>query len=438
MGLKMTLSRRVMLQGLGVSVGLPMFDSLCPRGWSEEKRSDASNPTPSFNPVRLLFIYVPGGVNKDEWTPTGEGHQWQPSKTLSPLVKVRDDVCILSGLDSRRGETGDNGHPLGCAPFLSTAPINERDRGGFCTQITIDQLAAQKLGTQTRLSSLELGCDPDSSDLYYSNISWRSAGSPAGKEYDPRRAFARLFGDVQGAQRQQSVLDVVMQEARHLKHQLGLRDQEKLDEYFESVRAVEKRIQFTQRESIKRRPPEIELPAAVPDRYSEHIQLLNDIIVLGFQQDATRVCSFMYGDEPGRGGWEDELGFKEHHHNLAHLNPSTEDGQDKLRKIQLIDQFFVDQFTQLLLKLKSVSEGETSLLDNCLVLYGSGLEWGRKHNRENLPLILAGGGGGTIEGGRHVVCSPGTPVANLHLSMLDRVGVKLDRVADSTGRLAVI
>jgi hypothetical protein len=427
MPIKTTFSRRTLLQGLGVSIGLPLLESLKLRPLAAAENA--------AHPLRLLFIYVPGGVNKDEWTPTGEGRDWQASATLKPLEKVREDVLILSGLDSRNGETGDNGHPLGCAPFLSTAPINERDRGGFCTDISIDQVAAKQLGMQTRLPSLELGCDPDSSDLHYSNISWRSAGAPAGKEYHPRRAFARLFGDVQGDHRQLSVLDVVRNEAKQLDRQLGSQDRQKLDEYFESIRALEKRIQITEQEAEKHRPPEIDLPASVPKLYSEHIQLLNDVIVLGFQQDASRVCTFMFGDEPGRGGWQSELGFKDHHHALAHLKPDTDEGREKLRKIQMIDQFFIEQLTQLLVKMKNVPEGEGNLLDNSLVLYGSGLEWGRKHNRQNLPLILAGGGCGTIQGGRHIVYPNGTPVSNLHLSILDRAGVELDRVADSTGRL---
>lgn len=421
------LTRRTLLRAAGVTIGLPLLESARAMPlFAGESHSP---------PLRLLVIYVPGGVNKDEWTPSGEGRDWRPRKILQPLEKVRDDVMILSGLDSRKGETGDNGHPLGCAPFLSTAPINERDRGGFCTDTSIDQVVAQKVGRETRLPSLQLGCDADSSDLHYSNISWRDSGRPAGKEYDPRRAFARLFGDVQGDRRQKSVLDVVLGEARRLEKQIGRRDRQKLDEYFESIRAIERRIEFTEDESAKYRPPEIDLPEAVPERYSEHIQLLNDIVVLGFQQDATRVCTFMYGDEPGRGGWENELGFKDHHHALAHLNPKTEEGQEKLRKIAMIDRFFMDQFAELLVKLKGVQEGEQSLLDNCMVLYGSGLEWGRKHNRENLPLILAGRAGGQIDSGRHLVYPEGTPVANLHLAMLERAGVDLPRVADSTGRL---
>lgn len=421
------LTRRTLLRAAGVSVGLPLLESAFPKSLTASENQAA--------PVRLLVIYVPGGVNKNEWTPVGEGRQWKPRKILQPLENVRDDVLILSGLDSRQGETGDNGHPLGCAPFLSTAPINERDRGGFCTDTSIDQLVAQQVGSETRLASLELGCDADSSDLHYSNISWRASGRPSGKEYDPRRAFARLFGDVQGTRRQKSVLDLVLEESRQLEKQVGRRDRQKLDQYFESVRAVERRIEFAENDSKKYRPPEMHLPQAVPERYSEHIQLLNDIVVLGFQQDATRVVTFMYGDEPGRGGWESELGFKDHHHALAHLNPKTEEGQDKLHKIAMIDRFFMDQFAELLVKLKNVQEGQQTLLDNCMVLYGSGLEWGRKHNRENLPLVLAGGAGGRLDGGRHVVYPEGTPVANLHLSILDRAGVDLPRVADSTGRL---
>lgn len=421
------ISRRTVLKGLGVTIGLPVLEAMTPRvslGAATEKP-----------PLRLMIVYVPGGVNKEEWTPTGTGRDWKPSRTLASLEPVREHCLILSGLDSRQGETGDNGHPLGCAPFLSTAPINERDRGGFCTDISIDQLAAQKLGQRTRLPSLELGCDVDSSDLHYSNISWRGPGAPMGKEYYPRSAFSRLFGNVRSDRRQKSVLDVVMGEAASLRKRFGGPDQQKLDEYFESIRSIERRIEFAEKDAQTHRPPEIDLPQAVPERYSEHIRLLNEIAVLGFQQDATRVCTFMFGDEPGRGGWEPELGFKDHHHSLAHLDPRTDEGREKLEKIAQIDGFFLKQFVHLLERMKSIHEGESTLLDNSMILYGSGLEWGRKHNRENLPLILAGAGRGTLSGGRHIEYPRGTPVANLHLALLDRVGVKLDRVADSTGHL---
>jgi hypothetical protein len=426
------ISRRRVLQGLGVTVGLPLLEAMTPRGLFAK---DTSGEQSSDAPQRLVVVYVPGGVNKFEWTPEGEGASWKPGKILEPLARVREHVLVLSGLDSRKGETGDNGHPLGCAPFLSSAPINEKDRGGFCTDTSVDQLAAQQLGKSTRLPSLELGCDADSSDVHYSNISWRSPGVPMGKEYAPRAAFGRLFGDVQADRRQRSVLDVVMAEARDLQKRFGRRDRRKIDEYFESIRSVEQRIEFAERESKDVRPPELNVPESVPERYSEHIRLMNEIIALGLEQDATRVCTFMIGDEPGRGGWDLELGFKDHHHTLAHLDPKTKDGQEKLAKITRIDQFFMEQLVHLLERLKSIPEGDGTLLDNSMVLYGSGLEWGRKHNRENLPLILAGGGRGTIHGGRHIEYSKGTPAANLHLSLLDRCGVHLDRLADSTGRL---
>jgi hypothetical protein len=420
------LSRRTALKGMGVAVGLPLLEAMGPL------RALASAPA-ARPPLRLAFLYVPGGVNLDEWAPKGEGAGYQPGYTLQALQPVREHVLVLSGLDGRQKETGGNGHPLGCAPWLSSAPINKRDRGGYATDVSVDQLAARKVGPETRLPSLELGCDRNATQIHVSNISWRGPGSPMGKEVNPRAVFTRLFGDPGADTYQRSVLDLVQEDARGLRRRLGVTDRTKLDEYLDSVRAIERRIQVAER-GTGRQPPQLALPDAVPAEYLEHVRLLTDLLVLGWQTDSTRVATFMYNNEAGRGAWP-ELGIRENHHQLAHLDPRTPEGKDKLEKLKKIDRCYVEQFVYLVRQLKAVREGEGTLLDNCMVLYGSGLAWGRLHNRENLPVLLAGGGGGTISGGRHVRYPRGTPLANLFLALLDRVGVKLDRLADSTGLL---
>jgi hypothetical protein len=422
------ISRRTMLRGMGATLALPLLEAMQPLT-AQASVSQAARP-----PVRLLFVFVPGGVNLDEWTPRGEGARYEPSSTLSALKPVREEVLVLSGLNSRLGETGGNGHPLGCAPWLSTAPLNDRDTGGYCTDLSIDQLAARKIGQQTRLPSIELGCDQDSSQLHTSNISWRGPGSPMGKEADPRAVFNRLLGDPRRDANQQSILDVVLEDARGLRNKLGRVDRLKLDEYLGSVRAIERRIEFAEQHAKKHRPPEIALPAGIPADYAEHVRLLTDLLVLGLRTDATRVATFMYNNEPGRRQPWTELGINEGHHELAHLDPRTAEGKQKLEKLQRIDRHYLEVFVRMLGQLKSTPEGEGNLLDNCMIVYGSGLAWGRLHNRENVPVLLAGGGGGTLHGGRHLNYH-GRPLADLHLSLLSRLDIKLDRIADSTGPL---
>jgi hypothetical protein len=420
------ISRRTLLRGAGVAIGLPLLEAMRPLRLLAS--THAARP-----PVRLAFLYVPGGVNMNEWMPRGEGAAYELSPTLSPLQPLKGEILVLSGVNARKGEQGNNGHDLGCGPWLSSAPIGRNDRGGYATDVSVDQIAARALADRIRLPSLELGCDKSNERIHTSNISWRAPGSPMGKEVNPRSVFARLFGDPQGDRHRRSVLDLVQAEAREVRNRLGSEDRGKLDEYLDSLRSVEKRIQFAERDAQKRPPPRMDLPPGVPDDYREHVRLLGDLAVLGFQADATRVVTFMLSNEAGRASWLD-LGIREHHHDLAHHDPRTEEGQEKLRKLQKIDQAHVSMFAAMLEKMRTAREGEGTLLDHSMVLYGSGLEWGRKHNRENLPLILAGRGGGTIKPGRHLKLG-GAPFSNLHLSLLDRMGVRLERIADGTGRI---
>lgn len=424
MSSRFPISRRTVLKGMGASLALPMLEAMQPlTGLAAE----AAKP-----PLRMLFFYVPGGVNVDEWMPSSEGAGYEPRYTLAALEPVRQDVLVLSGLNSRLGEQGANGHPLGSAPWLSSAPLNERDTGGYCTDISIDQIAAREIGRTTRLPSIELGCDWESSQVHTSNISWRGPNSPMGKEADPRAVFERLLGDPSTDKNQQSLLDVVMEDARRLRQRLGRADRLKLDEYLDSVRAIEHRFELAERHASQHRPPQIDLPAAIPDNYLEHVKLLSDLLAIGLRTDATRVATFMYNNEAGR-SWA-EIGVPEHHHGLAHLDPRTEDGKQKLEKLKKIDRAYVELFVYLLQALKNTPEGTGTLLDNCMLVYGSGLAWGRLHNRENVPLLLAGGGGGTIHGGRHVHYS-GRPLADLFLTLLQQAGIRRDRFADSTGPL---
>ncbi len=392
-----TLSRRTMLRGVGTTLGLPLLEAMQPL------RAAATAP-----PLRSVFVFVPGGVNVDAWVPPSDGSNYEPSPTLRALAPVREHVLVLSGLNARDGEVGANGHPLGTAPWLSSAPINDKDRGGYCTDVSVDQLIAAAVGGGTRLPSLELGCDSDSRNMHESNISWRGPASPLGKEFNPRDVYRRLA------------------------RQLGGIDREKLDEYLESVRSIERRIEFASQHQLKN-PPRIQLPESIPANYLDHVHLLCDLLVLALQTDTTRVSTFMFNNEPGRRSWN-EIGIRENHHTLAHLDPRSNEGRERLAKLQKIDQAYVEIFVRLLQKLAAVPEGGKSLLDHCQILYGSGLAWGRLHNRQNLPVLLAGGAGGAAKGGRHLRYT-GAAFADLHLWMMRNAGVKRDRVADSSAPL---
>lgn len=410
------ISRRTLLRGAGAAIGLPCLEAMgAPRG----------KP-----PVRLVFIYKPGGCVMPAWT---------PEETLAPLAPVKDDVLVLGGLDGRKGETGGNGHPLACAPWLSSAPLGRKDRGGYCTGLSVDQIAARKIGDQTRLPSLEVGCNAQRSAIHVSNVSWRGPGSPMGKEVKPRAVFTRLFGDPKGDKYRRSVIDAVQESARRLRPHLGARDLGKVDEYLESVRSIEKRIEFVERNDPPP-PPKIDVPEAVPENYGEHVRLLSDLIVLGLQADSTRVVTFMLHNEDTIPAIPD-IGVKERHHTLAHNDsrpgkPAKDKaGRDKVEGLKKADRWFVGHLARMLGKMKAVEEEGGSLLDHSLVLFGSGLSWGNLHWRTDLPILLAGRGGGTVKPGRRVRCPEGTPLANLFLSMLERVGARPGRLANSTGLL---
>jgi hypothetical protein len=353
---------------------------------------------------------------------------------LKPLAELKDDLLVLSGLDHRREDRASNEHDMASSTLLSTAPIGERDRATYATGLTVDQVVANKIGDQTRLPSLELGCDADSSRIHISNVSWRGPALPMGREFRPRQVFARMFGDPRADAYRRSILDYVLDSARRLETGLGTQDRRKLDEYFEAIRAIEKRIAAAERHSRDRAPPQMRLPEGVPADFSEHLKLMSDLLVLALESDVTRVITFMYANESDDHAFP-QLGIPEGHHTLSHYNPDTAEGQAQLVKLQKVDQFYIEHFQYLLQQLKSRRAGEVSLLDNAMVVYASGLSYPNRHSRIDIPVLLAGRGGGTLTPGRHVRHNAGTPFSNLLLSLLDRMDVPLTRIADSTGRL---
>jgi hypothetical protein len=399
----------------------------------------------------MAFLYVPNGVHMADWTPAEAGARFPLPPTLAPLAVYKDDLLVLTGLAQHNAEAlgdgpGDHARSLAC--FLTGAHPLKTDGAGIRVGVSVDQLAAQKVGKHTRLPSLELGiergaqsgnCDSGYSCAYSSNISWRSANMPMAKEINPKLVFDRLFAsrsrDDSPADRakrelyQKSILDLVLDDAELLQKRLGMNDRRKIDEYLTAVREVELRI--TQTEHAAKILPDKSLsrPKGIPDDVGEHIRLMFDLIALSFQCDATRICTFMYANEGSNRNYP-AINVTDGHHDLSHHGG---DGK-KHEKLKIINRFHIEQFGYLLGKLKSIKEGSGSLLDSAMIVYGSGISDGDRHNHDDLPIIMAGKGGGTIKPGRHLKAKP-QPLNNLYLALLDRVGVSEDRLGDSTGRL---
>ncbi len=437
------LSRRTFLAGAGATLGLPLLEIMRPAA-----KLQAAIPGSSPHPTRMAFVFVPNGVIVPAWKPTGAGTDYQLSETLSVLEPHKQDLIVLSGLAQDNGRPKGDGagdHARSASTFLTGAHPVKTSGANISVGISVDQAAAQDVGFLTRLPSLELGiergknagnCDSGYSCAYSANVSWKSATTPTAKEVVPRLAFERLFGtgDDQNMQKRlqerKSILDVVQADRDRLLKRLGRTDQRKLDEYFSCVREIEQRIERF--ESAPRiTPPEMDLPEGVPDDLETHIHLMFDLLAVAFQTDTTRISTFMLANAGSNRSYS-MVGVNDGHHNLSH----HENKQDVMDKIKKIDQFLVSQYGYFLEKLKSIPEGEGNLLDNSMIVYGSGLSDGNRHNHDDLPILMAGRGGGTITPGRHIKYDVETPMNNLFLSMMDRVGAKIDSIGDSTRRLS--
>lgn len=436
------LSRRTVLRGLGVSLALP---------WLEATGTIAKAAVVSPAPTRMAFIFVPNGVVLDHWTPKTEGYGFALPSTLEPLAPMKDDLLVLTGLTHDKGRANGDGagdHARSASVFLTGSQPRKTDGEKIRSGISVDQMAAQAIGQKTRFSSLELGVDPgrmagncDSgySCAYSSNISWSSESTPVGKEVNPRLVFERLFAggkpsEVDKSQQQRealqkSVLDFIADDAKRLQSKLGRNDNRKLDEYLTGVREIERRIG-----TRIAKPVSVDIDYAIPDGipgdYQDHMRMMCDLMVLAFQTDSTRIATMMFANAGDNKNYR-MIGVPDGHHDLSH----HQNDAVKLEKIAKINRFQVQQLSYLLQKMKSIREGERTLLDNSMVVYGSGISDGNRHNHDNLPILVAGSGGGTIETGRHVRYDLETPVCNLFMSMLDRMGVSTPFIGDSTGRL---
>ena len=436
------LTRRTMLRGAGVTLGLPWLEAMGPQlGWADDtKKSEAA-------PNRMALLYVPNGKNMVDWTPDEDGADFKLKPIMEPLASLKEKLLVITGLaaDGARAH-GDGGgdHARALASFLTGAHPKKTDGTDIRNGISVDQIAASQLGDRTRLPSLEVGtehgamagnCDSGYSCVYSSTMAWRSATQPLPKEVNPKLIFERLFSSTPDASRKKrdaqrkSVLDFVREDSKDLAGKLGAADVRKLDEYFTAVRDIEVRID----RAAKLPPvktPDYPMPAGIPGSFEEHIKLMCDLVVLAFQADVTRVCTFVLANEGSNKPYP-FINVSEGHHDLSHHGNKPEK-KDKIRQINI---FHTSQLAYLLQKLNSVQEGDGTLLDHSMVAYGSGNSDGNAHNHDDLPVVVAGGGCGTIKTGRHIRLDKETPISNLWLSLLNRMDVNAAKLGDSTGEL---
>jgi uncharacterized protein DUF1552 len=444
------LSRRTVLRGLGAAMALPFLDAMYPAFAAPLLKKQLS-------PNRMAFLYVPNGIVMEAWTPAGALGATPLSAELPRIARIlapyRNDLMFLGGLTSNGGRAlgdGPGDHGRAGAAYLTGVHPKKTYGKDIETGVSMDQIAARKLEGQTRFASLELGCedgiqggncDNGYSCAYSNSLSWRTPNTPNPPEIRPRAVFERLFGaadeEKDPARRkrlqsyEKSILDVVLSDAQSLKAALGGADRRKLDEYMFAIRDIEKRIQSVERDNAQRVHVPMDAPSgSVPTDFTEHSRLMFDLLALAFQTDMTRVSTLLLGIEQSPRNYP-EIGITEGHHGLTHHQGDKE----KIEKVTQINEYHVKQFTYLLDKLKSTPDGDGTLLDHSMIVYGSALADGNAHQHNNLPTVLAGRGNGTLKPGRHVKFPDETPITNLYLSMLDRMGVPVEQLGDSTGKL---
>ena len=439
------LSRRTVLRGVGTAIALPALEGMLP---SAALASGASNG----QPLRMAFFMVPNGVHVPDWTPKSEGALNELPYIMEPLKNVKDKVNVLTGLThdkARANGDGPGDHARSAAAFLTGCQPRKTAGADIKAGVSVDQYAAGEVGKRTRFRSLELGidrsaqagnCDSGYSCAYSSNIAWMGEASPVAKEVDPRLVFDRLFSsgnkEETGEARakrdrfRMSILDFVLEDANRLKTQLGIKDQQKLDEYFTGVREIEKRVELAGKGAAEG-PKGASRPTGIPQEFEEHCRLMFDMLALAFQADLTRIATFMYANEGSNRPYRN-INISDGHHDLSHHGRDPE----KQKKIREINRYHMQLFAYLLEKLDGIKEGNGTVLDNVMLVYGGAISDGDAHNHEDLPVLMAGGGAGTIKTGRHLVYPKNTPMNKLFLSMLDRMKVPCASLGDSTGRLS--
>jgi hypothetical protein len=436
---RQALPRRTFLRGLGTAVALPFLDAMTPALARAQSRKA---------PVRMAFVYVPNGIDMRHWNPAYEGPLAELPQTLAPLAPLKDDILLLGNLTHNTGRAlldGPGDHGRCCGSYLTGVQV-KKTVTDIKASVSCDQLVANQIGKQTRFPSLEVGledarqagdCDSGYSCAYTNNLAWRSETQPLPPILDPRALFERLFGDgaeltpEARARRQlhrRSILDFIRDDTRSLRGGLGPTDQRKLDEYLGSIRAIEEQLARAERESVI--DPRMEKPYGVPSDFAEHFQLMTDMMTVAFQADLTRVATFLVTREGTSRAYR-EIGIPDGHHPLTHHRNQVE----LMDKVARINRYHVEQFGKWIAKLKASPEGDGSILDNSMIVYGAGLADGNSHTHHDLPTLIAGRGGNVIKTGRRVVYRRETPMCNLFLTMMDRMGTRMDHFGDATGHL---
>ncbi|WDQ16331.1 DUF1552 domain-containing protein [Rhodopirellula sp. P2] len=430
------LSRRTLLRGTGASVALPLLDAMIPAMTA----SAATAAAPS-RLKRIGYIYIPMGYNPAEWTPDGETLDELPS-SLSPLEEVKDHLTVISNTDLQNAYPGS--HATSNSAFLSAARAKRTESSDYYNGTTVDQVAARKIGATTQLPSLELSmdllstvgqCDNGYACVYQNSLSWASPTQPLPSEAHPRIVFESLFGEGgtpeqrrAAMQKRASLLDSINLEIKRIKNRVGASDRNKIDGYLESIREVERRIQLAEQNSHENPLPDLDRPVGVPTAYADHAKLMFDLQLLAFQGDITRVVSFQLAREASTRTYP-EIGVPDPHHPVTHHGRDPE----KLAKVAKINQFHVSLFADFLKRMNEVPEGDGTLLDHSLYMYGSGMGDPDAHDHSNLPILVAGGAAENMRGNRHLRFKAPEPLSNLHLTLLNKVGVPLESFADSTG-----
>ena len=433
-----SLSRRTLVRGLGTTLALPFLEAMLP--------SFATRANAASKPVhRFLTFYVPNGMAMEYWTPKGEGSVFEFSPILEPLAPYKDQLLVLSGLHASWNYI----HAGASGSFLTGTPRGGRNEVEIFADVSIDQLLVRRFSSETQVASLELAmdapanagaCTGNLSCVYTHTLSWRSATQPLPVEYNPRAVFERLFGDTgktDWAAREarmlqhKSILDSVNQKLTDLRRELGPQDQTKVNEYTDAIRDVERRIQKAE-EQRDLQLPNMDQPQGVPPVFEDHLALMLDLQLLAFQSDLTRVISFMIGKEQSARPYP-QIGVPEAHHPLSHHDNIPE----LIAQMSKINRYHVELFSKYLAKLRSTPDGDGSLLDHLTILYGSGISNSQRHAPDNLPILLVGGGAGKLKGGRHVVYKEKPSMANLLVTLMDKLDAPVDKVGGSTGKLSI-
>jgi hypothetical protein len=436
------ISRRTLLRGIGTAIALPALEAMAPH----KRVLGGTHPIGSKPPNRLLWVYTPNGQHMPDWVPNGVGADFELPRTLNVLKDFRRDFLVLSGLAQdnafAHGEGGGD-HARALATFLTGCHVRKTSGSDIKVGVSADQVAAASIGHMTRFPSLELGCEPGGqagncdtgySCAYTSNIAWRGESTPVAKEINPALVFDRLFSAGNPADRarrtaaQKSVLDFVRDDATRLHKRLGQADRRKMDEYLSSVRELETRIDRSGNDDVP--TPSMPRPAGIPAGFAEHIRLMYDLLAVAFQTDSTRVATFVVANEASNRTYP-MVGINDGHHELSHHGGD----EVKQQKIAAINRFHMEQFARFLGKLRSIQEADGTLLDHSMIVYGGCIADGDAHNHDNLPILLAGRGSGTIRPGRHLDYPRRTPLNDLWMALLDRMDVKIDHLGDSDGRL---